>query len=185
MKFKPPSAKWPGPYGKSGNGKGRVDDEMGSGNGNGKAPRPPTSPPPLWLQEEAWQGRGEHSLMRQELEKANQTQQEDMNMLKTSFDNAWDEQASTRASTKGCGKGPPQRVRRGGLDEKASTKSSDQEIRPLATVREELVGTVGGSGTRSATRVASWIRHVATACAKGIAKTNTYSPIFLYDYYYD
>ena len=47
--------------------KGRADDEMGSGNGNGKAPRPPTSPPPLWLPEEAWQGRCEHSLMRQEL----------------------------------------------------------------------------------------------------------------------
>ena len=67
MKFKPPSAKWPGPYGKSGNGKGKVDDEMGSGNGKGKVPRPPTSPPPLWLPEEAWQGRCEHSLMRQEL----------------------------------------------------------------------------------------------------------------------
>ena len=53
MKFKPPSAKWPGPYGKSGNGKGKVDDEMGSGNGKGKVPRPPTSPPPLWLHEEA------------------------------------------------------------------------------------------------------------------------------------
>ena len=102
--------------------------------------RPPTSPPPLWLQEEAWQGRGEHSLMRQELEKAKQTQQEDMKMLKTSFDNAWDEQASTRASTKGCGKGPPQRVRRGGLDEKASTKSSDQEFR--RTIREIVVEAV-------------------------------------------
>ena len=59
--------------------------------------------------------------------------------------------------------------------------------RPLATVREELVGTVGDRGTFSATRVASWIRHVATACAKGIAKPNkyihTYSAIyFLYDY---
>ena len=60
--------------------------------------------------------------------------------------------------------------------------------RPLATVREELVGTVGGSGTFSATRVASWIRHVATARAKGIAKPNkyirhTYSAIyFFYDY---
>ena len=53
MKFKPPSAKWPGPYGESGNGKGKVDDEMGSGNGKGKVPRPPTSPPPLWLPEEA------------------------------------------------------------------------------------------------------------------------------------
>ena len=103
MKFKPPSSKWPGPYGKSGNGnKGKADDdEMGSGNGKRKAPRPPTSPPPLWLQEEAWQGRGEHSLMRQELEKAKQTQQEDMMMFKTSCGNAWDNQASTRASTKG------------------------------------------------------------------------------------
>ena len=56
--------------------------------------------------------------------------------------------------------------------------------RPLATVREELVGTVGGSGTFSATRVASWIRHVATACAKGIAKNkyllaDTYLPMYL------
>ena len=63
--------------------------------------------------------------------------------------------------------------------------------RPLATVRGELVGTVGGSGTFSATRVASWTRHVATACAKGSAKTNTYSPIYFYydyddyDHYYD
>ena len=76
MKFKPPSAKWPGPYGKSGNGKGKVDDEMGSGNCKGKVPRPPTSPPPLWLQD-ACQGKGkrsgddEHLLMRQELDKAN------------------------------------------------------------------------------------------------------------------
>ena len=52
-------------------------------------------------------------------------------------------------------------------------------------MREELVGTVGGSGTCSATRVASWIRHVATACAKGITKKTTYSPIYFYDYYYD
>ena len=54
--------------------------------------------------------------------------------------------------------------------------------RALATVREELVvGTVGGSGTFSATRVASWTRHVAIACAKGIAKINTYyySPAYL------
>ena len=76
MKFKPPSAKWPGPYGKSGDGKGRVDDEMGSGNGKGKVPRPPTSPPPLWLPEEAWQGRCEHSLMRLELEKAKEGNQQ-------------------------------------------------------------------------------------------------------------
>ena len=27
MKIQPPSAKWPGPYGKSGNGKGKVDDD--------------------------------------------------------------------------------------------------------------------------------------------------------------
>ena len=113
---------------------------MGSGNGKGKVPRPPTSPPPLWMQVKAWQGNREHSLMRQELEKAKQTQQDDMKMLKTSFDNAWDEQASTRASTKGCGKGPPQRVRRGGLDEKASTKSSDQDFR--RTIREILVEAV-------------------------------------------
>ena len=129
MKFKPPSAKWPGPYGKSGNGKGRVDDEMGSGNGNGKAPRPPTSPPPLWLQEKAWQGKGEHSLMRQELEKAKKTIQDDIDMFKKSFDKEWDEKDSTRASTKGCGKWPPQRVRRGGFGEKASTKSFDKELR--------------------------------------------------------
>ena len=51
--------------------------------------------------------------------------------------------------------------------------------RPLATVREGLVGTVDGSGTFSATRVASWTRHVAIACAKDIAKTNAYSPIYL------
>ena len=76
MTFKPPSDKWPGPYGKSGNGKGKVDHEMGSGNGKGKVPRPPTSPPPLWLPAEAWQGRCEHSLMRQELEKAKQTKQD-------------------------------------------------------------------------------------------------------------
>ena len=108
MKVKPPSAKWPGPYGQGGNGKGKVDDEMGSGNGeDNKAPRPPTSPPPLWLQEKAWQGKGEHSLMRQELEKAKQTKQEDMKMFKTRFDKEWDEQDSRRASTKGCGKGLP------------------------------------------------------------------------------
>ena len=48
-------------------------------------------------------------------------------------------------------------------------------------MREELVGTVGGSDTFSATRVASWTRHVAIACAKGIAKRNTYyySPAYL------
>ena len=50
-------------------------------------------------------------------------------MFKTSFDKAWDEKDSTRASTKGCGKGPPQRVRRGGFDEKASTKGFDKELR--------------------------------------------------------
>ena len=140
MKFKPPSAKWPGPYGKGGNGKGKVDDEMGSGNGKDKVPRPPTPPPPLWLQEKAWQGKCEHSLMRQELEKAKQTKQEDMMMFKRSFDKEWVEQDSTRASTKGCGKGPPQRVRRGGLDEKASTKSSDQEFRQ--TIRQIVVQAV-------------------------------------------
>ncbi|MDA8583990.1 hypothetical protein N9L68_07135 [bacterium] len=36
MKFKPSPAKWLGPYGESGNGKGNVDDEMGSGNCKGK-----------------------------------------------------------------------------------------------------------------------------------------------------
>ena len=47
---------------------------MGYGNGKGKVPRPPTSPPPLWLQE-ACQGKGkrkgddEHLLMRHELDK--------------------------------------------------------------------------------------------------------------------
>ena len=40
---------------------------------------------------------------------------------------------------------------------------------------------MGGSDTFSATRVASWTRHVAIACAKGIAKINTYyySPAYL------
>ena len=46
--------------------------------------------------------------------------------------------------------------------------------RKFATVREGLVGTVGGGGAFSATRVASPTRHVAIAYAKGIAKTNTY-----------
>ena len=62
------------------------------------------------------------------MEKAKQTKQEDMKMFKRSFDKEWVEQDSTRASTKGCGKGPPQRVRRGGLDEKASTKGFDKEL---------------------------------------------------------
>jgi len=134
MKFKPPSAKWPGPYGKGGNGKGKVDDEMGSGNGKGKVPRPPTSPPPLWLQE-ARQGKGkykgddENSLMMQGLEKVKKDKLEEVNMFKKSFDKEFDEKASTRASTKGFGKGLPQRLRRGGFDEKASTKGFDKELR--------------------------------------------------------
>ena len=77
----------------------------------------------------AWQGKGKHSLMRQELEKAKNTIQAGINMFKTGFDKAWDEKDSTRASTKGCGKGLPQRRRRGGFDEKASTKGFDKELR--------------------------------------------------------